>query len=169
MPASETGRTIPAVFASRKTGCWPARLAAADPTATTALPGATVTLTDPAAAFPSLHAAYPLLAALALWPVTRRGAALALAWTLAVWFSVVYLGQHYVTDIIGGIAFAVGTWMVLTQLAAPLVPALRRQPAGSGEHGPSEYGPSEQNSTDPGTAERETVEVAAPPSSRGAD
>ena len=124
---------------------------------------------DPAAAFPSLHAAYPLLAALALWPVTRRGAALALAWTLAVWFSVVYLGQHYVTDIIGGIAFAVGTWMVLTQLAAPLVPALRRQPAGSGEHGPSEYGPSEQNSTDPGTAERETVEVAAPPSSRGAD
>ena len=29
---------------------------------------------DVAAAFPSLHAAYPLLAALALWPVARRGA-----------------------------------------------------------------------------------------------
>jgi membrane-associated phospholipid phosphatase len=82
---------------------------------------------DPTAAFPSLHAAFPLLSALALWPVTRRGAALALAWSAVVWFSVVYLGQHYVTDVIGGIAFAVGTWVIVTRFAAPLVPALRRQ------------------------------------------
>ena len=119
---------------------------------------------DPAAAFPSLHAAYPLLAALALWPVTRRGAGLALAWTVTVWFSVVYLGQHYVTDIIGGTAFAAGTWMIVTQLAVPLVPALRRQPTGPGEQGSSE-----QSSTDPGTADRDPVEVAGPPSSPGAD
>lgn len=84
---------------------------------------------DATAAFPSLHAAFPLLAALALWQVTRRGAALALAWSVIVWFSVVYLGQHYVTDVIGGIAFAVGTWVIVTAGAAQVVPALRRQPA----------------------------------------
>jgi len=84
---------------------------------------------DAAAAFPSLHAAYPLLAALALWPVARRGAALALAWSAAVWFSVVYLGQHYVTDVLGGIVFALGTWLVMTQFLVPAVPSLQRRPA----------------------------------------
>ena len=119
---------------------------------------------DPAAAFPSLHAAYPLLAALALWPVTRRGAALAFAWSAAVWFSVVYLGQHYVTDVIGGIVLAVGAWMIMTQVVVPLVPALRHQPADA--HEPAA---SDGNSTDPGTAEPDAAEVVGPGSVRGAD
>jgi membrane-associated phospholipid phosphatase len=84
---------------------------------------------DATAAFPSLHAAFPLLAALALWPVTRRGATLALAWSALVWFSVVYLGQHYVTDVIGGILLAASTWIVVTRLVAPNVPALRLRQA----------------------------------------
>ena len=96
---------------------------------------------DVAAAFPSLHAAFPLLAALALWPVSRRAAAAALAWSAVVWFSVVYLGQHYVADVIGGVAFAAGTWLVMTQVLVPMVPSLRHQAAVS-----------EQRSTDPGTA-----------------
>jgi membrane-associated phospholipid phosphatase len=83
---------------------------------------------DAAAAFPSLHAAYPLLAALALWPVTRRGAAVAFAWSAAVWFSVVYLGQHYVTDVLGGIALAIGTWLIVTKVLAPRVSSLQRAP-----------------------------------------
>jgi membrane-associated phospholipid phosphatase len=119
---------------------------------------------DAAAAFPSLHAAYPLLAALALWPVTRRAAALAFTWCAAVWFSVVYLGQHYVTDVIGGIVFAVGTWLVITQLVVPFVPALQRQPARSGEPGSSE-----QSSTAPGTVEPDGAEVLGPTSTLGAD
>jgi len=119
---------------------------------------------DAAAAFPSLHAAFPLLAVLALWPVTRRGAALAFAWTAAVWFSVVYLGQHYVTDIIGGIVFAAGTWVIVTQVAVPLVPMLQHQPIG-------DYQPaaSEPNSTGPDTAEPDAAEVVAPTSTLGAD
>jgi membrane-associated phospholipid phosphatase len=63
-----------------------------------------------------------------LWPVTRRGAVAAFAWSAAVWFSVVYLGQHYVTDVLGGIAFAAVTWLIVTKILAPRVPALQRAP-----------------------------------------
>jgi membrane-associated phospholipid phosphatase len=93
---------------------------------------------DSAAAFPSLHAAFPLLAALALWQVTRRGTALALVWSAIVWFSVVYLGQHYVTDVIGGIAFAISTWLITTKLVAPRVAALRRRPTSADGPGSDE-------------------------------
>jgi membrane-associated phospholipid phosphatase len=120
---------------------------------------------DSAAAFPSLHAAFPLLSALALWPVTRRGGALALAWSAVVWFSVVYLGQHYITDVIGGIAFAIGTWLIVTKLVVPLVPALRRQPAAHDGPGPSEP----ENSTDLDTAPTAPEEVAGQLSPQGAD
>jgi len=119
---------------------------------------------DVAAAFPSLHAAYPLLAALALWPVTRRGAALAFAWSAAVWFSVVYLGQHYVTDVIGGVVLAVGTWLIMTQLVVPMVPTLQHRPAGAGERAASG-----QSSTGPGTAEPDAAEVVGPTPAPGGD
>ena len=118
---------------------------------------------DTAAAFPSLHAAFPLLAALALWPVTRRGAAVAFAWSAAVWFSVVYLGQHYVTDVIGGIIFAAATWMIMTQFVVPLVPVLQHRP--SGGHGPGSSG---QSSTGPGTTEPGVTGVLAPVESTSA-
>jgi membrane-associated phospholipid phosphatase len=118
---------------------------------------------DPAAAFPSLHAAYPTLAALALWPVSRRAAALALTWCGAVWFSVVYLGQHYVTDVIGGIVFAVGTWLIMTHIVVPRVPSLqhKRVPAGT------EPGTSEPSSTDPDTAEQAGSQERATPLGSG--
>jgi membrane-associated phospholipid phosphatase len=62
------------------------------------------------AAFPSIHSAYPLLAfffARERWP---RAAWILFAYSVAVWFSVVYLGHHYVVDVLGGIAFAVGAY-----------------------------------------------------------
>jgi membrane-associated phospholipid phosphatase len=118
---------------------------------------------DAAAAFPSLHAAFPLLAALALRPVSRRAAAVAFTWCAAVWFSVVYLGQHYITDVIGGIVFAAGAWLVMTQLVVPFAGALQYRPAGSGE--PGSIGPS---STAPGTAEPDGSEVLGPTSTLGA-
>jgi membrane-associated phospholipid phosphatase len=121
---------------------------------------------DAAAAFPSLHAAYPLLAALALWPVTRRGAALAFTWCAAVWFSVVYLGQHYVTDILGGIVFAVVTWLIMTKILVPRIPSLQHKPAPAR----LEPGSSEPSSTDPDTAEPAgTQERATPMGPGGSD
>ncbi|GAC1338238.1 MAG: phosphatase PAP2 family protein [Candidatus Dormibacteria bacterium] len=80
---------------------------------------------NPVAAFPSMHAAYPLLGALALWRISRRGAYLALAWSCLVWFSVVYLGEHYVVDVLGGVALALATWALLTRLLVPRLAALQ--------------------------------------------
>jgi membrane-associated phospholipid phosphatase len=39
---------------------------------------------------------------------------LVVAYTALMWFTIVYLGHHYVVDIIGGVALAAGTyWLVI--------------------------------------------------------
>ncbi len=116
---------------------------------------------DVAAAFPSLHAAYPLLAALALWPVSRRAAAIGFTWSAAVWFSVVYLGQHYVTDVIGGIVFAVVAWLIMTEILVPLLPSLQHRPAVASLPLAAESAISEPSSTGPDTAERAATQESA--------
>ena len=58
------------------------------------------------AAFPSLHAAYPFLAFLFARRTWHRAGWLMLAYTACVWFSIVYLGEHWVVDIIGGVVYA---------------------------------------------------------------
>jgi hypothetical protein len=58
------------------------------------------------AAFPSLHAAYPFLAFLFARRAFGRAGWLMLAYTACVWFAIVYLGEHWVVDIIGGVAYA---------------------------------------------------------------
>ena len=65
---------------------------------------------NPVAAFPSLHAAYPVLAFLFLREQWPRASWLMLAYSFLVWFSIVYLGHHYVVDVLGGIVLAVGTY-----------------------------------------------------------
>lgn len=58
------------------------------------------------AAFPSLHAGFPVLAAAAAWRRNKAvGAALSI-WAIVVWVTVVYLGEHYVADVVGGILYA---------------------------------------------------------------
>ena len=66
------------------------------------------------AAFPSLHAAYPTLAFLFARRAFGRIGWLMLAYAAAVWFAVVYLGDHYLTDVTGGVAYAVvAYWAVI--------------------------------------------------------
>ena len=68
---------------------------------------------NPVAAFPSLHSAYPLLAYLFVrkrWPAASW---ILLAWSVAIWFAVVYLGHHYVIDVVAGIVFAIGAYAAL--------------------------------------------------------
>jgi len=78
------------------------------------------------AAFPSLHVALPLT--LALWAATRRhrllGGALAL-YAAAVASAVVFLGEHYVIDVIAAALVAGAVWAIDAN-AAELARAVRR-------------------------------------------
>jgi membrane-associated phospholipid phosphatase len=59
------------------------------------------------AAVPSLHAAYTMLICLFLWPrVNRRWRPLLAAYPVGMGLSLVYLGEHYVIDILLGWAYA---------------------------------------------------------------
>ena len=58
------------------------------------------------AAFPSLHAGFPVVAAAAAWQRNQVIGTLLFVWAALVWLAVVYLGEHYVADVVGGIAYA---------------------------------------------------------------
>ena len=58
------------------------------------------------AAFPSLHAGYPFLAFLFARRAFGRPGWLMLAYAFCVWFSIVYLADHYVVDVLGGVVYA---------------------------------------------------------------
>ncbi|HKG56328.1 MAG TPA: phosphatase PAP2 family protein [Candidatus Limnocylindrales bacterium] len=62
------------------------------------------------AAFPSLHAGYPFLAFLFARRSFGRIGWLMLAYSACVWFSIVYLADHYVVDIVGGLAYAAAAY-----------------------------------------------------------
>lgn len=61
---------------------------------------------DLVAAFPSLHAAYPWLIFLFLQRKIGPKAVVILPYVFGVWFAVVYLGEHYVIDVIAGVGYA---------------------------------------------------------------
>jgi membrane-associated phospholipid phosphatase len=66
------------------------------------------------AAFPSLHAGYPFLAFLFARRTFGRIGWLMIGYSVCVWFSIVYLADHYVVDIIGGLAYAAAAyWAVI--------------------------------------------------------
>jgi len=95
---------------------------------------------NPVAAMPSLHMAFPVLSLLALvsvWP--RRGWLFAI-WCVAVMFSIVYLGEHYVVDALAGIVLAVLAWAVLMRVVVPRVAALRGDVVPVGASAPAPVG-----------------------------
>jgi len=57
------------------------------------------------AAFPSLHAAFPALAAVYAWRRYRLLGIVLILWSLAVLLSIVYLGEHYVVDALAGYVY----------------------------------------------------------------
>lgn len=65
------------------------------------------------AAFPSLHAAFPILAAVYAWQRYKLLAVGLALWSLAVAVSIVYLGEHYVVDALVSVLYvAVATIVV---------------------------------------------------------
>jgi membrane-associated phospholipid phosphatase len=57
------------------------------------------------AAFPSLHAAFPALAAVYAWSRYRWLSIALIGWTACVVLSIVYLGEHYVVDALDGFLY----------------------------------------------------------------
>jgi membrane-associated phospholipid phosphatase len=69
---------------------------------------------NPFAAMPSLHFGTSVMAAHVLSEVGRKEAALGWTYAMALGFALVYLGEHYVTDLLAGFALAEAV-----RLAAP--------------------------------------------------
>lgn len=68
------------------------------------------------AAFPSLHSALPWLVYLFAFRIWRWKSLPLLALPVGTWFSAVYLGEHYVTDVLGGILYATLAFLVAVRL-----------------------------------------------------
>ena len=74
---------------------------------------------NPVAAIPSLHAGWSLIVVLVAFRYLPRPAGwVAACYAILVHFAVVYLGEHYVIDLILGDAVAVGAWVVSGRVAA---------------------------------------------------
>lgn len=71
------------------------------------------------AAMPSLHAAFPTLGLLYGVRLFGRRAAIPLGlWVVAVTFSIVYLGEHYLVDALAGMAVAAAWFFLVEWLSA---------------------------------------------------
>jgi hypothetical protein len=73
---------------------------------------------NPVAAFPSLHAAFPWLVTLYAVKFYGKWGALFFVYNPFLWFSVVYSGNHWVVDILAGIAWAT-LWFAIVEWAWP--------------------------------------------------
>ena len=69
------------------------------------------------AAFPSLHAAFPLLAAVYAWNRYRPLSVALTIWTAGVWVAIVYLGEHYFVDALAGLAYAAAAAAIVELVA----------------------------------------------------
>jgi PAP2 superfamily len=67
---------------------------------------------NPFAAMPSLHFGTSVMAARILSQVGRGHAAVGWAYALTLGFGLVYLGEHYVIDLLAGLALAEAIWRV---------------------------------------------------------
>jgi membrane-associated phospholipid phosphatase len=65
---------------------------------------------NPFAAMPSLHFGTSIMAARVLSQVGRGPGAIGWAYALALGFGLVYLGEHYVVDLVAGLALAEAIW-----------------------------------------------------------
>src|SRR5439155_7863760 len=79
---------------------------------------------NPSAAMPSVHTAVTAVLALSLWRWRRAFGLAGAAYTAAMGFSLVYLGEHYVVDVLAGLLCAgAASWLVVRRPAG-------RSPAG---------------------------------------
>jgi hypothetical protein len=68
------------------------------------------------AAMPSVHAAYPWLIFLFIAQKYRKFTIFAGLYVAGVWFSIVYLGEHYVIDVIAGCIYATVAYIIVHRI-----------------------------------------------------
>ncbi len=71
---------------------------------------------DPVAAVPSLHAALPFLILLFLVKKYKKLGLIILPYVIGTWIAVIYLGEHYFTDVLIGIIYATISFVVIEKL-----------------------------------------------------
>lgn len=70
---------------------------------------------NPVAAIPSLHSAVPMLILLLAWPYCRRlGRTMLVCYVLAMTFTLVYGGEHYVVDVLIGWLYAAASVAIMS-------------------------------------------------------
>lgn len=85
---------------------------------------------NPIAAMPSLHAAMPALCALVAWHYFGWRAGLVVGiYALGVWTGVVYLGEHYLVDVVAGLLLALVVYAGVRRWGAPARPPATMAPA----------------------------------------
>lgn len=72
--------------------------------------------TNPIAAMPSLHAAFPILCSLILWRIWRWKAVLFYCYALFMQFIIVYSGEHYVVDVLAGAILAIICYFIASKI-----------------------------------------------------
>jgi membrane-associated phospholipid phosphatase len=77
---------------------------------------------NPVAAMPSLHAAFPTACAIVAWRTLGRRAGLLIGlYAACLILSVIYLGEHYAVDALAGILLAAGaSWLAISARPTPL-------------------------------------------------
>lgn len=76
---------------------------------------------NPVAAVPSLHSAYPLLFVMYAWRLFGfKKSWWLLVYPVSMWIGVVYLGEHYVVDVVAGALYAVGAYYGAKFVAAKM-------------------------------------------------
>ena len=73
--------------------------------------------TNPIAAMPSLHAAFPVLCSLVLWRIYRWKAWAFYLYALLMLFVIVYTGEHYIVDVLAGAVLAILCYLVACKIA----------------------------------------------------
>jgi hypothetical protein len=97
------------------------------------------------AAVPSLHAAYSFTVVLMAFTINRKLVWIAIPYAIAMWFTIVFFAEHYVSDAIIGVALAAVVWVVVGRIVprtwfagpfpAPLASA-RGAPTSRSDRGP---------------------------------
>lgn len=73
---------------------------------------------NPVAALPSLHAAFPMFIAIMLWSRRRWANVLLALYPIAMGLTLVYAGEHYIFDVVMGWLYAgIAAWIVIAAFA----------------------------------------------------